>query len=268
MTSVNRCLCSASEAHSRGGVQSCPRHFLDLPGRTAASAGIAGVKHGRSVRRCDADKITATVGAAPAQHCMASLGPAGPQTISTNGELTERFQREAIPLLESLYRRAVRMTRDHADAEDLLQDTLLNAYAGFCSLREGTNVNAWLHRVLTNAYIDSYRKKQRQPQQCPTEQITDRQLAANADHSAAGLRSAEDQALLMLPDSAIAAAMWALPEQLRMSVYYADVEGFRYDEIAQTMSTRTGTVKSRLHRGRCQLRHLLRRYDRTNGSSC
>lgn len=226
------------------------------------------MKRDGSVCPCDVDAITATVEAPPAQHCMASLDSAVPQTVLGSAELTERFQREAIPLLEPLYRRALRMTRHRLDAEDLLQDTLLNAYAGFSSLREGTNVNAWLHRILTNVYIDSYRKKQRQPEQYPTEQITDRQLAANADHSSAGLRSAEDEALGMLPDTPIAAAMRALPEQLRMSVYYADVEGFRYNEIAQTMNTRTGTVRSRLHRGRRQLRHLLRRHHRNNGSSC
>jgi RNA polymerase sigma-70 factor (ECF subfamily) len=149
------------------------------------------------------------------------------------------------------------MTRHRADAEDLLQDTMLRAYTGFGSFRDGTNLNAWLHRILTNTSINSYRKSQRQPKEYPAEQITDHQLAANAEHSSRGLRSAEDEALKMLPDTPIMAAMRALPEQIRMAVYYADVEGFRYAEIARIMGTPKGTVMSRLHRGRCRLRNLL-----------
>jgi RNA polymerase sigma-70 factor (ECF subfamily) len=208
-------------------------------------------------RTCYADANTDTVGAPLAQHRIAPSDHAVPETVATNTELAARFQRDAIPLLEPLYRRALRMTRHRPDAEDLLQDTLLSAYAGFGSFREGTNLNAWLHRILTNTYIDNYRKKQRQPEQYPTEQITDQQLAAHADHCPTGLRSAEDQALEILPDTRIAVAMQTLPEQLRMSVYYADVEGFPYHEVAQIMNTPTGTVRSRLHRGRRQLRRLL-----------
>ena len=174
-----------------------------------------------------------------------------------DGELTARFQSDVIPLLEALYRRALRMTHHRADAEDLLQDTMLSAYAGFGSFRDGTNLNAWLHRILSNTYITGYRKRQRQPVQWPTEQITDQQLAADAGHSSTGLRSAEDEALEMLPDTRIKAAMQALPEQFRIAVYYADVEGFRREEIAQIMHTPTGTVTSRIHRGRLQLRNLL-----------
>ena len=149
------------------------------------------------------------------------------------------------------------MTHHRPEAEDLLQDTLLSAYASFRSFRDGTNLNAWLHRILTNTYINGYRKRQRRPEQYPSEQITDQQLAAKADLSSSGLRSAEEEALEMLPDITIKAAMQALPEQFRMSVYYADVEGFRYQEIAEIMDTSTGTVRSRLYRGRRQLRRLL-----------
>ncbi|GAC78049.1 RNA polymerase ECF-type sigma factor SigE [Gordonia malaquae NBRC 108250] len=175
----------------------------------------------------------------------------------TQAELTERFERDALPLLDQLYGGALRMTRNPADAEDLVQETFVKAFSAFASFREGTNLKAWMYRILTNTYINSYRKKQRQPAQYPTEEITDWQLAATAEHTSTGLRSAEIEALDALPDQEIKDALAQLPEDFRMAVYYADVEGLPYKEIAEIMDTPIGTVMSRLHRGRRQLRDLL-----------
>ena len=123
----------------------------------------------------------------------------------TDAELSARFERDAIPLLDQLYGGALRMTRNPADAEDLLQETMVKAYAGFRSFREGTNLKAWLYRILTNTQINEYRKMQRQPAQYPADEITDWQLASTAEHSSTGLRSAEVEALEVLPDSEIKA---------------------------------------------------------------
>ena len=173
-------------------------------------------------------------------------------------ERRARFEREVVPLSNLLYRQAFRMSKNHADAEDLVQETLMRAYTHFDSFRSDTNLKAWLLRILTNTYINGYRRKRRQPLHYSTEDLTDQDLtAANVRSSASALRSAEDHALALLPDNDIKAAMQALPVQFRDAVYYADVEGLRYDEIAALMNSPRGTVMSRLHRGRRQLRTLL-----------
>ena len=190
----------------------------------------------------------------------AELGPsdpAGSPQRTTNAELTARFERDVIPLRAPLYRRALRLTSNRTDAENLLQDTMLAAYVGFHSFREGTNLNAWLHRILKNKYIDTYRQRQRQPVVYLREDITDELLAVNGAHSSTGQRSAEDEALDTLPNTDIKMAMKALPEQTRLVVYYADVQDLKYRQIAEIMHIPQGTVMSRLHRGRRQLRRLL-----------
>ncbi len=171
-----------------------------------------------------------------------------------------RFESDALPFLDQLYVAALRITRKPADAEDLVQEAYVKAYAAFHQFRRGTNLKAWLYRILTNTFINSYRRKQRQPQQSPTEQIEDWQLAAAESHTSTGLRSAEVEALDRLPDSDVRDALHDLAEEFRLAVYLADVEGFSYKEIAEIMDTPVGTVMSRLHRGRRSLRQALERY--------
>ncbi|WP_298750868.1 sigma-70 family RNA polymerase sigma factor [uncultured Serinicoccus sp.] len=180
-------------------------------------------------------------------------------------ERSARFEREAMPLLDQMYSAALRTTRNPTDAEDLVQETYAKAFAAFHQYRPGTNLRAWMYRILTNSYINTYRKKQRQPLQSDAAEVEDYQLARAASHTSSGLRSAEAEALDHLPDSDVTRALASIGEDFRMAVYLADVEGFSYKEIADIMDTPIGTVMSRLHRGRKQLRELLTDYAAERG---
>jgi RNA polymerase sigma-70 factor (ECF subfamily) len=179
------------------------------------------------------------------------------------GSLAERaasFEQQAMPYLDQLYGAALRMTRNPADAEDLVQETYLKGFAAFDSFTQGTNLRAWLFRILTNTFINAYRKKQREPFQSGSDDLTDWQLHDAESHTSTGLRSAEMEALGRITDSDVVQAMSNLPEDYRLAVYLADVEGFSYKEIAEIMETPVGTVMSRLHRGRKLLREQLADY--------
>ena len=173
-------------------------------------------------------------------------------------DLKNRFTEEAMPLLDQLYGGALRMTRNPQDAEDLVQETYLKAYKGFDRFTPGTNLKAWLYRIMTNTYINTYRKKQRRPLVTSADEVTDNQLYTSSSHDSTGLESAEVEALKQMPNSRISEALNSLNEDYRMVVYYADVEGLAYKEIAEVMDIPLGTVMSRLHRGRKQLREMLK----------
>jgi len=170
--------------------------------------------------------------------------------------LKERFERDAMPLLPSLYSAALRLTRNPSDAEDLVQETFLRAYRGFRGFTEGTNIRAWMYRILTNTFINSYRKRQREPVTVLEEEIPDWYLYdhMSGDGQAA---SAEAEVLNRIPDEDVKAALEALPESFRLAVWLADVEGFSYKEIAEILDIPIGTVMSRLHRGRKALEKRL-----------
>ncbi len=191
--------------------------------------------------------------------------PADEKTVSEQ-ELRALFEDQALPFMDQLYGAAMRMTRNPADASDLVQETFVKAYAAFRQFRQGTNLKAWLYRILTNTFINTYRKNQRNPYQGTIDELEDWQLGgAESVTQSVSARSAEADAIDHLPSSAVKDALQSIPEDFRMAVYFADVEGFSYQEIADIMKTPVGTVMSRLHRGRRLLRGLLADHARETG---
>jgi RNA polymerase sigma-70 factor (ECF subfamily) len=191
---------------------------------------------------------------------------AQPSAGQHSAEVRQLFEDQALTFMDQLYAAALRMTRNPADAGDLVQETYVKAYAAFASFEQGTNLKAWLYRILTNTFINNYRKNQRNPYQGSIDDLEDWQLgSAESLSQSRTTRSAEAEAIDHLPDSDVKAALQSIPEDFRLAVYLADVEGFSYQEVADIMKTPVGTVMSRLHRGRRLLRDLLADYARERG---
>ena len=169
--------------------------------------------------------------------------------------------------MSSLYTAALRMTRNPADAEDLVQETYLKAYRGFATFKEGTNLKAWLYKILTNTFINSYRSKKRRPEQTDLEDVEDLYLYRRLGglEAVSANRSAEEEVLEHFTDEEMKAAVESLPEQFRLAVLLADVEGFSYKEIAEILDVPIGTVMSRLHRGRKALERALHNFGMQRG---
>jgi RNA polymerase sigma-70 factor, ECF subfamily len=180
-----------------------------------------------------------------ARSLVDSVEPAG----GDDAELRARFERDALPLLPGLYSAALRLTRNPSDAEDVVQETFLRAYRGFAGFEEGTNLKAWMYRILTNTFINSYRKKKRQPTEVLEDELPDWYLYEQLGGEGA-VDSAETTVLESIPDEDVRAALDSLPEAFRMAVWLVDVEGFSYKETAEILDIPIGTVMSRLHRGR------------------
>ena len=190
--------------------------------------------------------------------------PAELLATETVVERTARFERDAMQYTSQLYAAALRYTKNQHNAQDLVQDTYAKAFTSFHQFEPGTNLKAWLYRILTTTFINTYRKDQRRPLISDGE-VEDWQLAASASHTSDQGKSAEDEVLENLPDGEVKRALQEIPEEFRLAVFYADVEGYSYKEIADILGIPSGTVMSRLHRGRKLLRTMLMDYAQERG---
>ena len=217
----------------------------------------------RSLRSRDLDLTPMTTDALPEP---TPAEPATTEPAEAVADVRELFESQALQYMDQLYAAAMRMTKNPADAADLVQETFVKAYTAFGQFTQGTNLKAWLYRIQTNTFINNYRKNQRNPYQGTIDDLEDWQLGgAESITQSTSTRSAEAEAIDHLPDSAVKDALQSIPEDFRLAVYFADVEGFSYQEIADIMKTPVGTVMSRLHRGRRMLRDLLADYARDRG---
>ena len=213
-----------------------------------------------------ARRVTRCAGVA-APHAPVASSTVSPSQTSEKRELEARFTRDALPFLDQLYGAAMKMTRNPQDAQDLVQETFAKAFAGFAGFTEGTNLKAWLYRILTNTYINAYRAKQRRPEETDLDEVEDLYLYRRIGglEAARTGRSAEDELMDTFSEAEVKAAIEDLPEAFRMAVLLADVEGFSYKEIAEILDIPIGTVMSRLHRGRKALQKRLYDYAVTHG---
>lgn len=249
-----------------------PAVTVDLKAMSTMDPAVA-AKHqaaGNDAAATPSDRDTTAEDVAAERAASETVAVDGSGTpLDTDVESTEerriRFERDAMQYVDQLYSAAMRMARNPADAEDLVQEAYTKAFSAFHQYKPGTNLKAWLYRILTNTYINLYRKRQREPLQSNSDTIEDWQLARAESHTSTGLRSAEAEALDHLPDSDVKRALQSIPEEFRLAVYFADVEGFAYKEISDIMNTPIGTVMSRLHRGRRMLRDMLADYAAERG---
>jgi len=241
------------------GPRAVPRVTVDLKAMSTVDPAVEATQEdaGNTTDDISAPEISALQTAEPAEEIdVAAESPEARRA---------RFERDAMQYVDQLYSAAMRMARNPSDAEDLVQEAYTKAFSAFHQYKPGTNLKAWLYRILTNTYINLYRKRQREPLQSNSDTIEDWQLARAESHTSSGLRSAEAEALDHLPDSDVKRALQAIPEEFRLAVYFADVEGFAYKEISDIMNTPIGTVMSRLHRGRKMLRDMLADYAAERG---
>lgn len=240
-------------------------HVTIIPKIIELSASADSLNHDVPKAKSINEVLSSIMGNSSSDDVQLPADVAGPKHNESLQERLARFERDAIPHLDTIYAGALRMTRNPADAEDLVQETFAKAYRAFDQYADGTNLKAWLFRILTNTYINIYRKKQRAPIVNPQETIEDWQMALEQRNSPTAMRSAETEALELLPNDVINSALQAVPIEYRDAVLLADVEGFSYKEIAEIMDTPVGTVMSRLHRGRKLLRDKLENYAIENG---